>query len=175
VAELFLKQAKAIAGIVSFHSVHSKSVPQPVGTYAVCPAGLGINQLGKSRPIGTLAYYLPSSVPVDTKDKPFSALRNRTSSGNVVSDHCQCDGIDRQRSDPAIFLLLGNGILDFVPALGAIRVASAKLVMARRARQLQPNFEMLDSYKTPDEVNISHYNTEGFRDAASQVKQESDE
>jgi hypothetical protein len=70
---------------------------------------------------------------------------------------------------------LGNGILGFVPALGAIRVASAKLVMARRARQLQPNFEMLDSYKTPDEVNISYYNTEGFRDAASQVKQESDE
>jgi hypothetical protein len=96
----------------------------------MCPAGLGINQLGKSRPIGTVAHYLPSSVPVDTKDKLFPALRNRTSSGNVVSKHCQCDGIDRQRSDPAMFLLLGNGILDFGTALGAIRVASAKLGMA---------------------------------------------
>jgi hypothetical protein len=69
-----------------------------------------------------------------------------------------------------MFLLLGNGILDFSTALGAIRVASAKLGMARRARQLQPNFEMLDTDETFGEVNISYFNTKGFRDATSQVK-----
>jgi hypothetical protein len=69
-----------------------------------------------------------------------------------------------------MFLLLGNGILDFGTALGAIRVASAKLGMAKRTRQLQPNFEMLDSDETPGEVNIFYYNAKGFRDATSQVK-----
>lgn len=70
VTQMLLKQSQCIPRIIELHCMDAKSISEPMRADTPYSPSFWIYQIWNSRPLGTASNYLPSSVSVDTKDRP---------------------------------------------------------------------------------------------------------
>jgi hypothetical protein len=98
VAQMFLKKPEAVSRIVELNGMDGKGGPQAGRANVVYPARLRVHQLWQPCSLGTLLHYLPCSMPVDAKDKPFSVPHYRAATVNVFPEHVESLTVNWQNS-----------------------------------------------------------------------------
>ena len=77
VAQVLLEQSQPITGIIQFHGVHGKGVPQPMRTDVMDSASFRILQFWQASSFSALAHDLPGPVAINAKNQLLPILNDR--------------------------------------------------------------------------------------------------
>lgn len=136
IPETLLQHPSNVCGVVTTHSHNSKTIPQSVRTYVMNSSGLGIYKLWQACFFSANTDYLPTAMPVYSKDKQLTFLGYRAATSNIFPKHAQSVTIYPQLPLATTFLLLSLSLLDLVPTLRAKCMTSAKYLSAPSTGQL---------------------------------------
>ena len=94
-SQVLLEQPESIARVIKLHCMNSEAITQPMWTYSVPLACLGVNQIWQPGSLSTPPYHLPGSVSIDAEDEPLTFLVNWTTSVDIFFQHLKSILIDR--------------------------------------------------------------------------------
>ena len=83
-SQVLLEKPEPIAGIVQFHRMDGKGIPEFVGTYPVRPTSFWVNQIGKASSLGTVPHHLPGPMSIDTEYELATASVDRPATPDVI-------------------------------------------------------------------------------------------
>jgi len=76
VAQVLLEQSQPITGIIQFHGVHRKGVPQAMRTGVMDSTSFMILQFWQASSFSAFAHDLPGPVTIYAKNRPFPILND---------------------------------------------------------------------------------------------------